>query len=119
MCAHIATNVLPRNDKAAWDYLRVELWSDSGRIIVFPASTTSRQRIEKAACQVIFGELLQLYEQLANSEIDDDEFTRIVEAEERKWIEGFLKAARKSELRGYRVIFFSGNSEEHLEDTTV
>lgn len=119
MCSHISSDVLPSNDKVEWDYLRVELWLDSGRIIVFPASTKSRYRIEKAACQIIIDEVLQRYEQLADSDIDDGEFTGIMEVEEQKWIQRFLEAARKSQLRGYRIIFFSGGSETHLEDTTT
>lgn len=119
MCSHIASDVLPRNNEVGWDYLRVELWSDSGRIIVFPSSTNLRERIDDAACQIVFDKLLQLYEQLADSNIDDDEFTRLIEVEEGKWVTRFLEAARKSELRGYRVIFFSGNGEECLEDTIV
>ncbi|GIW80232.1 MAG: hypothetical protein KatS3mg105_2039 [Gemmatales bacterium] len=47
-CRRIREKVIPGNDGVAWDYLRVEFWPDSGRMIVFPASSSSSERIEKA-----------------------------------------------------------------------
>ena len=61
----VANEVLPQNEGVDWDYVRTEFWTDSGRIIVFPAASGIEQRIEKVGCQMIFSELLSAYDQLA------------------------------------------------------
>ena len=107
-CQHIKDTVIPRNTGVAWDYLRVELWSDSGRIIAYPASSSSSERIEKAGCQVVFGDLLAEYEQLADSELDDNDFEAALFKVEQKWAGRFLEAARHVGLSDTSMRFFSG-----------
>ncbi len=119
LCVHIVNDVIPRNEGVKWDHLRVDISPDPGQFVVLPASTSTPYRIEKADCQLIFEELSQRYQELADSEIDDDEFSKLLKAEERKWFERFLQAARDTKLRGLRVIFTSGGDDEPLEDVIV
>lgn len=72
---HFISDIAPLQRDQSWDYIRVELWPDSGRIIALPASSTSDIRIENGTCQVISKTLLTFYNQLADSSIPDDEFT--------------------------------------------
>lgn len=63
----------PKNMSVMWDYLRVELWLDSGRIILFPAASASKNRIERSACQITCRELLAAFDKMAVS-MPDDQF---------------------------------------------
>jgi hypothetical protein len=36
----------------SWDYFRIEIWEDSGRIIAFPARSGERFRVDVAGCQI-------------------------------------------------------------------
>jgi len=115
-CQQIKDYVIPKNDGIAWDCLRIEFWSDSGRIIAFPSSTSISSRIEKAGCQVVFADLLAQYEQLADSDLDDDAFVAALLEAERDWIEKFLDAARQVSLTGYRFQFWDGEGESPIWD---
>ncbi|MEJ7595478.1 MAG: hypothetical protein WKF77_28515 [Planctomycetaceae bacterium] len=111
VCQHIVTTVIPKNLGVEWDYLRIELWPDSGRLIFFPASTSNAERIEKAGCQVVFEDLLAKYNALADSDLDDDAFVAALLREERLWIEQFLHFARSTNLSGRRCQFWEGDGE--------
>lgn len=119
LCEKVASDVIPMQGDANWDYLRVEFWPDSGRIIAFPASTSTVHRIDKSGCQVIFEDLLARYEELADSDMSDEEFTKRLLAEERKWIDRFLAAARSSKLRGTRVMFYEADDEPPIQDVII
>src|SRR5205085_6599387 len=62
---------------------------DSGRIIVFPAATPFRRRIEKSCCQMMCEDLLNFYETLIEADLSDSEMQRAVcekELEVVEWI---------------------------------
>ena len=40
-----------------WNYIRVELWPDSGRFIAFPANTEEEARIDVTGCQLVCKEI--------------------------------------------------------------
>ena len=40
-----------------WDYIRVELWADSGRFIVFPARTDDEFRVDVTGGQLVCREI--------------------------------------------------------------
>jgi hypothetical protein len=64
----------PLNADVSSDHLRVEIWLDSGRIILFPSPSPFRYRVEKAMCEIICPDLLVSYEETAASNLSDDEF---------------------------------------------
>lgn len=106
-CKHIKQRVIPCNDEIDWDYLRVEFWPDSGRIIVFPAASSIAERIEKAGCQVVFLSLLSEYDSLADSSAGDDLFVAELDRVVGLWIERFLEGFRNVGLSGFRVEFWN------------
>ncbi|MES2793023.1 MAG: hypothetical protein V4719_25650 [Planctomycetota bacterium] len=117
LCQHIKSRVIPSNAGIDWDYLRVEFWPDSGRVIVFPSSSSNSDRIETAGCQVVFGTLLVEYERLADSDLDDNAFVDALLQEERMWIERFLDSARKTGLSGNHIQFWDG--ERCISDAQI
>lgn len=119
LCLHIERDIFPRNQGVDWDHLLVRISPDSGVIAVLPASTGTIYRIEKAGCLLVFEELSQRYQQLADSDLQDVDFDASVEAEERKWCQYFLRAARDTKLQGLRVICKSGGSDDVLEDVIL
>ena len=116
LCQHIKQHVIPKNEGIAWDCLRIEFWADSGRIIVFPSSTSKSDRIEKAGCPVVFADLLAQYERLADSGLDDDAFVAVLLGVEREWIDKLLDAARHVSLTGNRFQFWDGEGERPILD---
>ena len=119
LCERIKAKVIPANSGIGWDCLRVEFWSDSGRIIIFPTSSASAARIEKAGCQIVFIALLSEYNRLADSEIEDDAFVAALHREEEKWIKIFCEACRDVGLSGIRLQFWDGGGEVALRDEYI
>lgn len=100
-------DVLPRNEYVDWDYVKIEIWSDAGRVIVFPASSLSKWRIEKASCDVTFSDLLASYDELADAEIDDDMFEEQIAELHIIWACELERTARASRLSDVRISIFS------------
>ena len=119
LCTRIREHVIPRHEDANWDHVRIELWSDSGRIIAFPSSSADRRRSEKAGCQVVFEALLAEYEGLADSELDDEAFASALLDVERKWIERFLAAASATGLTGMQLQFWSSDGTSLIQAVAV
>jgi len=116
-CMHIKERVIPQNENEGlhWDCLSVELWPDSGRMIAFPSLTSTRERIEKAACQVMFGDLLAKFDELGNLGLEDKAFEAAVLREIRVWIDKFLDAAGKVNLTGH-IRFFEFDEDSPLHE---
>lgn len=119
LCQHIKAKVIPGNEGVGWDYLRVEFWSDSGRMIVFPASSARPDRIEKAGSQVVFLDLLSEYDRLADSELEDDAFVGALHREENKWMERFLEACRNVGLSGLHIQFWDGEGDSPIREERI
>lgn len=118
-CRRIRDDVLPKNKGVDWDYLRVEFWPDSGRLIAFPANSFRSVRIEKAGCQVVFAELLGVYEELADSDMEDVSFTAALKSAEQVWIDRFILAAQDSGLSGQNVQFWDCDGKSPIRNVTV
>lgn len=117
--SRIRVDVLPKHEGVDWDYIRVEFWPDSGRIIAFPANSSRNERIEKAGCQVIFDELLNEYEELADSDMGDEAFSAALMNGEHKWIERFVAAAKDGGLSGRQVQFWDGDGEAAIRVVAI
>lgn len=117
LCRHIHDCILPANEGVSWNCLRVELWSDSGRMIAYPAIATNTDRIENAGCQIVFDELLMEYEKLADSDLNDDDFVNSLRKVEREWIGSFIDAARQTGLMKYKIELWSGEEKQIISDT--
>jgi hypothetical protein len=69
-----AAEVVPAHIGVDWDHVRVHLWNDSGRVIVFPASSTTKWRIDKALCDLVLTDVFNEFEYLLESGVPDDLF---------------------------------------------
>jgi hypothetical protein len=110
LCAQAASYLLPANRDVDWQYLRVEVWSDSGQVVVFPSKNVPNYRIERAACQLIFHQLSEWFSSLIPS-MDDEELERVVRLKEQTYCDLFLEAAKNSELKGIKVLAFRPGGE--------
>ena len=110
LCSQIVEYVLPHNREVKWEFLRFEVWADSGQVVVFPSVHVELYRIEKVACQLVFDELSQWFADLEPS-LSEHEVTRCIDQKEREWGDLFLVAAAASKLRGLRVVVFSPGGE--------
>jgi hypothetical protein len=119
LCHLIKAKIIPSNKDVDWDCLRAEFWSDSGRIIIYPSSSSRPDRIEKAGCQVVFMDLLSEYDLLADSRLDDDAFVAALHRAENMWIERFLGACQKVGLSGIRIQFWDGEGDSPLREETI
>ena len=72
---------LQADARKAWDYIRVEIWEDSGRLIIFPALSSSKRRVDVSGVQIICAELAQRVDALGKSGLGDDIYTREIEKE--------------------------------------
>jgi len=119
LCEKITSDLIPENEDVNWNYIRFEFWGDSGRLVVFPATTSESNRIEKTVCQVVFAQLLSEYEDLADSDIDDAEFTNRWKTIIRGWSERIVNIARASELKDSRFIFWDAEDEQPIKDIVI
>lgn len=88
----------PMNAAAPWDHLRVEIWLDSGRVILFPTPSPYRFRVEKASCQITCPDLLDSYNEAAGSNMPDDKFEVWAMGAEKKVADLVSIAAKKAQL---------------------
>jgi hypothetical protein len=116
----LVSEVLPLNQEIDWDYIRVEIWPDSGRLIVIPAARRNTYRIEKAGCQVEFGALLAEYdgldEEYADEKVTDVEFAENVTALEQAWAGKAVEAAKLTGLSTHSISFFGTEGDTSLLD---
>jgi len=112
--------VLPKNKDINWDCIRTEIWADSGRFIIFPISSQTENRIEKAGCQVIFSDLLESYNELADSDVDDDIFCDQLSSLLASWNNEFINIAKSNNrLSSCRLLVWDADSEEILADCNM
>jgi hypothetical protein len=86
--------ILPKNRDLGCDYVRIELWLDSGRLIIFPALNNTEDRVEKSGCQLVIPSLLESYDSIADSEVSDEQFDKevaVLEEEICDQIEAIIK----------------------------
>jgi len=126
------SDILPLNSEVDWDYIRVELWCDSGRIIISPASSQNKYRIAKSSCQVFFPALLAECETIYNAFDDEtDEENETEEAEEKlsslmremesRWMNKAEAALRGQLKEGseLKFCFFSFDDDEPSREIVV
>ena len=115
LCDKLIRDVLPGNQQVPWDCIKVEIWYDSGRLIVYPGKLGSPYRIEKAVCQMIFEELLHAWETLADAYEDgilaENLFDQRSLALQKAWGRAFLDALRQLSLAGRRIVIYSAEEE--------
>lgn len=57
-----------------WNAIKIEIWADSGRIIIFPGVSGKADRDEEFCLEVHVASLFDFFEQLSDSDIDDEAF---------------------------------------------
>lgn len=127
------SEMLPLNSDVVWDYIKIELWVDSGRIIAYPASSKSTFRVEKAVCSVFFPLLLEQYETLSAKHFGIEVLEEVAEFEvqqlfEREVTELELEWIRKAELAAQdqipeganlRMAFYSTDDDAPLRSLII
>ena len=75
----LKNRVIPTQDleNKNWDYIRAEIWEDSGRIIFFPASSKTLDRIDILANFIFCRELLDKVEEFDESDLPDEEYDTV------------------------------------------
>jgi len=81
-----------------WDHLSAYVYSDSGRIILFPVVRASKHRNEKAMCQILCPDLLNYYETLIEADLPDEQFEPLLNRKESEVIDLVANAAREADL---------------------
>lgn len=82
--------VIPEQEKAErWDYVRVELWPDSGRFIAFPALGGEKFRVDVTGGQLICAEVEA---DLGRLDVEDPGFDEQAEAIVQRMIELVIPA---------------------------
>lgn len=120
-----ATTVLAENGGLAWDYIRVEFWPDSGHIAIFPASSSNANFVAKAFAYVVFERLLERYERLADSEMDDEQFSEEIARILATWTSASEAAAKSLDLANLagrslvRLRFYDAGEEQPLKEFVV
>ncbi|MGY8769607.1 MAG: hypothetical protein ACKVH8_14415 [Pirellulales bacterium] len=117
ICNQIQTYIIPNNSSIKWDFIKIEFWVDSGRIIIFPALKNDPSRIEKAGCHIQFEQLLYNYNLIADSDMPDDEFTTLILQEENSWINKFIGIAKQSQISETNLMFFDADDQTPLNET--
>lgn len=71
----LSVRVIPEHELSAitWDYVRAEVWEDSGRLIFFPASSKSEDRIDISSNYILCNELISIVNEIDDSELTDEE----------------------------------------------
>jgi hypothetical protein len=72
----LSIRVIPEHELRAinWNYVRAEIWEDSGRVIFFPASSETEDRIDIAANYILCGQLISIVNEIDDSVLSDKEY---------------------------------------------
>lgn len=122
LCEKLVSDVLPMSENVDWDYVRIEVWADSGRFIAYPAKASSKSRIDKAGCQVVFDELasrIAELDKLLEEGMSDEQYEQREQALIKQWAEYFVTAVRESRVQGVRVVVFPYDEESPIHDLVV
>ncbi|MEM9481326.1 MAG: hypothetical protein AAGA58_16875 [Verrucomicrobiota bacterium] len=106
-----SNQIIELNSGINWDFIMVEFWLDSGRVIIFPSARGSFDRIEKALCQVFSEKMLSTYEELVNSGIDDNEFDKRLRDMRDTCARYVEIAAKESALANLELAFWDADEE--------
>lgn len=60
-----------------WDYVRFELWNDTGRIIIFPARRDADQRIDQCGLSITCNEVENIIHEATFNDIPESEYLEI------------------------------------------
>jgi len=107
--------ILPRHQPDEWDVLRLEVWPDSGRTILFPARDPYEERTDKALAQVHWPSLQDTWDACESDDsIDDDAFDAIVVGAVDLIIRALKNSFDESGLRTRLRVDCYTYGEEHL-----
>jgi hypothetical protein len=111
MFADLNTRVLPQQIASGrrWDFLRFEIWEDSGRIIGFPAFSETNERIDVAGSEVVCAEIADAVRKLDRSAKLDDDYSQFIRALVRQVARMVHDAATRHLQQPYRVFDHDGN----------
>jgi hypothetical protein len=72
----LSARVIPDHELSTitWDYVRAEIWEDSGRVIFYPASSEAEGRIDISSNYILCGELINIVNEMDDSELSDKEY---------------------------------------------
>ena len=118
-------DAMPLNACVVWDHVRVELWLDSGRVILFPAMSPFRKREEKAMCQITCPELINFYETLIEADLSDDKFEAAISEKEREIAETLCATAREISLpecigkHSVRVLYYGADLKRPFKEDVL
>lgn len=103
--AVVAREVLPAHAAEDWEVLRVELWPDTARMLVYPATRAATDRIDRCMVQLTWPVLRRAWDRFeAADEEDEDEEARFEEVRDR-FADAFVQAFARSGLRCAVEIF--------------
>ncbi len=103
-------SVLIRHQHELWDSIRVELWPDSGRVILFPSKIGMNRRIEIAALEVTVTALLEYWEKMNEADVSDDEFDKEIMQKVMVCVEWLVNGIQRMNVLNVRDIV--GNKME-------
>jgi len=94
--------------------IRFEIWTDTGRIIVFPAATPFEERIDVAAVQVVCTEARDTIDSATHSDISDEAYG-VIESKVTARLVAAVHRIAKAKLRFEYGVFYYGDA---VADTT-
>ena len=112
----------PINANVVWDHLRVEIWLDSGRVILFPTTSPFLHRVEKAMCQRVCSDLFAFYESLIEAGLSDEMFEAALNRKEQEVANVVSSAAEEAGLpkrlgrREVRIFYYGSNLEKPVKE---
>lgn len=90
----LETEVLTRQ-QSPWDLVRLEVWPDSGRSILFPSRSPFTDRSDEALAQVQWPHLVSLWNACEGDDgLSDDEFDHRIDAAVAALLDSFEAAYR-------------------------
>lgn len=120
-----SNDAAPLNAETSWDHLRIELWLDSGRVILFPAKRPFQKRFENALCQINCPELLNFYETLIEAHLPDEKFEVAMTQKEKEIAEMLSVSAREADLPEHlgkdfvRVLIYGADLENPMKEEVL
>lgn len=122
MWKHVADVVIPLSAEKEWDHICVEIWSDSGRIVVYPSLSKEDRRANTSGCQVYFERLENIVHDidslLDTSNLTEDELDRKMDQLHQSWMQDILMTYRRSDIKDIALQIWTYD-DEVIYDSSV
>jgi hypothetical protein len=92
--------VIPLHSEVKWNVYRVEIWPDSGKLLLFPGCKGAAKYVHLAGCEVLVEALRQKMQEAIFSNREDEDVEKEMEEVENEFADIITESGKKQKING-------------------